>query len=56
LLFFGVLMTGTAASALLTLAFDPAAGWWVLGGWGAAFSLLFAGIDYHWNRRNPASR
>ncbi|MEP7180929.1 MAG: hypothetical protein ABI886_01935 [Betaproteobacteria bacterium] len=56
LLFFGVLMTGTAASALLTLAFGPAAGWWVLGGWCAAFSLLFAGIDYHWNRRNPDPR
>lgn len=56
LLAFGVLMIGTASSALWTLAVDPASGWLVLAAWAAAFLLLYAGIDYHWNRRNPASR
>ncbi len=56
LLFFGVLMTGTATSALFTLASDATVGWLVLGAWCVVFFLLFAGIDYHWNRRTPASR
>lgn len=56
LLFFGVLMTGTATSALLTLALAPAAGWAVLAAWTAAFLLLCAMIDYHWNRRHQAPR
>lgn len=51
LLFYGVLIAGTSASALFTLAAAPAAGWRVLGAWAAAIALLFAGIDYHWRKR-----
>jgi UDP-N-acetylmuramyl pentapeptide phosphotransferase/UDP-N-acetylglucosamine-1-phosphate transferase len=53
LLFFGVLIAGTCASALFTLATDATAGWWVLGAWAAAFGALFAGIDYHWRKTPP---
>jgi len=56
LLCFGVLMTGTATSALFTLVRDSRAGWLVLGAWCAAFLLLCAGIDYHWKRRTPPTR
>ena len=51
LLFYGVLIAGTSASALYTLAAAPRAGWWVLAAWSAAIGALFAGIDYHWRRR-----
>jgi UDP-N-acetylmuramyl pentapeptide phosphotransferase/UDP-N-acetylglucosamine-1-phosphate transferase len=51
LLFYGVLIAGTSASALFTLATAPAAGWPVLGAWAAAIAMLFAGIDYHWRKR-----
>ncbi len=50
LLFYGVLIAGTCASALFTLASDAAAGWWMLGAWSAAIGALFAGIDYHWRK------
>ena len=56
LLFYGVLITGTSASALFTLASGPAAGWRVLGAWTAAIGVLFAGIDYHWRRFSPRPR
>jgi len=49
-LFYVVLIAGTSASALFTLATDPAAGWWVLGSWASAIGVLFAGIDYHWRK------
>lgn len=53
---YGVLMTGTASSALFALVRDAKAGWSLLGAWCLVFLLFFVGIDYHWNRRNPASR
>lgn len=53
LLFYSVLMIGTAASALYVLAVAPDAGGWLLGGWAAAIGVLFAGIDYHWGKRRP---
>lgn len=56
LLFYGVLIAGTSASALATLAADPGAGWPVLGAWVAAIAALFAGIDYLWRRRLPSRR
>ena len=52
LLFYGVLIVGTSASALFTLAVVPAAGWWVFAAWIFAIGALFAGIDYHWRRRS----
>jgi UDP-N-acetylmuramyl pentapeptide phosphotransferase/UDP-N-acetylglucosamine-1-phosphate transferase len=51
LLFYGVLIAGTSASALFTLATAPAAGWAVLGAWSIAITMLFAAIDYHWRKR-----
>ena len=56
LLAFGVLMAGTVASALATLAMDPDAGWIVTAAWSAALGAFFAGIDYHWRNRVPAHR
>jgi UDP-N-acetylmuramyl pentapeptide phosphotransferase/UDP-N-acetylglucosamine-1-phosphate transferase len=56
LLFYGVLIAGTSASALFTLMTGPAAGWRVLGAWVAAVGVLFAGIDYHWRRKYPGPR
>jgi UDP-N-acetylmuramyl pentapeptide phosphotransferase/UDP-N-acetylglucosamine-1-phosphate transferase len=56
LLFYGVLIAGTSASALFTLASGPAAGWRVLGAWTAAIGVLFAGIDYHWRKFSPRPR
>jgi UDP-N-acetylmuramyl pentapeptide phosphotransferase/UDP-N-acetylglucosamine-1-phosphate transferase len=53
LLFYGVLIAGTSASALFTLTSGPAAGWRVLGAWTAAIGVLFAGIDYHWRKFSP---
>ena len=53
LLFYGVLIMGTSASALFTLATGPAAGWRVLAAWLLVIGVLFAGIDYHWRRRFP---
>jgi UDP-GlcNAc:undecaprenyl-phosphate/decaprenyl-phosphate GlcNAc-1-phosphate transferase len=53
LLFYGVLIAGTSASALFVLAAAPHAGWWVLAAWTAAIGALFAGIDYHWRKRRP---
>ena len=51
LLFYGILIVGTSASASFTLAVAPGAGWPVLAAWIAAIGVLFAGIDYHWRRR-----
>ena len=56
LLVFGVLMVGTTASALATLAADPGAGWTVIAAWSVATAALFSGIDYHWRHRTPAHR
>jgi len=53
LLFYVVLIAGTSASAVFTLAIDSAAGWWVFGAWAAAIGVLFAGIDYHWRKNLP---
>lgn len=53
LLFFGVLIVGTTASALFTLATAPDAGWRVFGAWVLVIGVLFAGIDYHWRGRSP---
>ena len=51
LLFYAVLIVGTSASALYTLAIAPGAGWSVTGAWVVAIGGVFAGIDYHWRRR-----
>ena len=56
LLFYGVLVAGSSASALFTLTSGPAAGWQVLGAWSAAIGVLFAGIDYHWRKYSPRPR
>ncbi|HET7098212.1 MAG TPA: glycosyl transferase [Casimicrobiaceae bacterium] len=56
LLFYGVLVAGTSASAYVALATDPAAGWPVLGAWTVAIGGFFAGIDYHWRRCSPGQR
>jgi UDP-GlcNAc:undecaprenyl-phosphate GlcNAc-1-phosphate transferase len=56
LLFYGVLVAGTSASACVVLATDPAAGWQVLGAWTIAIGGVFAGIDYHWRRCSPGQR
>jgi UDP-GlcNAc:undecaprenyl-phosphate GlcNAc-1-phosphate transferase len=52
LLFYGVLIVGTSASALFTLAVMPGEGWRVLLAWILVIGALFAGIDYHWRRRS----
>src|SRR5262249_4737095 len=54
LFFFGVLMVGTATSALIALAIDPAIGWSVTAAWGIALGAVFSGIDYHWRNRTTA--
>lgn len=51
LLCFGVLMLGTAASALCALLVAPTAGWIVLGAWIAIHAAFFACIEYHWRKR-----
>jgi len=56
LVFYGVLVAGTCASALFALATGPATGWRVLGAWVVAIGVLFAGIDYHWRRGSPRQR
>jgi UDP-N-acetylmuramyl pentapeptide phosphotransferase/UDP-N-acetylglucosamine-1-phosphate transferase len=56
LLFYGVLVVGTCASAVFALAAGPAAGWWVLGAWSVAIGVLYAGIDYHWRKCSPDQR
>ena len=53
LLFYSVLIVGTSASALFTLARGPATGWRVFGAWVLVIGVLFSGIDYHWRRRSP---
>jgi len=50
LLFYGILIIGTTASASYTLAVVPGAGWQVLAAWIAGIGVLFAGIDYLWRR------
>jgi hypothetical protein len=52
LLFYGVLVAGTSASAYLALATRPAAGWQVLGAWSVAIgsfspALIIIGADAH---------
>jgi UDP-N-acetylmuramyl pentapeptide phosphotransferase/UDP-N-acetylglucosamine-1-phosphate transferase len=56
LLFYGVLVAGTSASAYVALATLPAAGWQVLGAWSVAIGSFFAGIDYHWRRCSAGQR
>ena len=55
LVFYGVLMAGTGASAVFTLLVHGP-GWLVLGAWSAAIAALFAGIDYHCKVRHQESR
>jgi len=50
LLFYGILIIGTTASASYTLAVVPGAGWQVLAAWIAGIGVLFAGIDYLWRK------
>ena len=49
---YSTLMLGTATSALAALVHAPASGASVLGLWLAALLLLYAGIEYHWQRGN----
>ena len=56
LLCFSVLMVGTTASALVTLATDPGVGWGVTAAWTMGLCALFSGIDYHWRHRTPLLR
>jgi type IV secretory pathway VirB2 component (pilin) len=56
LVFYGVLVAGTCASALFALATGPATGWRVLGAWVVAIGVLFAGIDYQWRKFLPRPR
>jgi UDP-N-acetylmuramyl pentapeptide phosphotransferase/UDP-N-acetylglucosamine-1-phosphate transferase len=51
LLFYAVLIIGTSASALYTLAVAPGFGWSVTAAWIVAIGAVFAGIDHHWRRR-----
>src|SRR6185295_8358491 len=51
LLFYAVLIVGTSASAVYTLAVAPGFGWSVMAAWIVAIGALFAGIDYRWRRR-----
>jgi len=51
LVFYAVLITGTSASALYTLAVAPDSGWSVMAAWVVAIGGLFAAIDYHWRSR-----
>lgn len=52
---YGLLMAGTAASAVVTLRIEPNAGWLVLTAWCLALWLVFLCIDYHWRRRSLTS-
>jgi UDP-GlcNAc:undecaprenyl-phosphate/decaprenyl-phosphate GlcNAc-1-phosphate transferase len=54
LLVYAAVMAGTAFTALATLTVRPAYGWGALFAWIAVIAALFARIDYHWLRRNPA--
>ena len=56
LLFYGLLIAGTSASACFALAMRPAAGWQVVGAWTLAIGGFFAGIDYHWRRCSSGQR
>lgn len=52
---YGALAAGSSATAVAVLAVAPEAGGWALLAWVAVVAALFAGIDYHWRRRAPAS-
>ena len=56
LLVYGVLIAGTVASALATLAVAPDAGWTVVAAWSGAFAVLFGGIEYSWRQHTPNPR
>jgi hypothetical protein len=48
-------MAGVAATALTMLVVRPERGWWALAAWVVVVAALFLRIDYHWNRKRPAS-
>lgn len=48
---YAALMLGTAVSAVAALVFSPQLGPWLIVGWGAVLTILYASIDYHWRRR-----
>lgn len=52
---YGGLMAGTSVTALVCRLAAPAAGWWALCAWCAVVFMLYASIDYHWQRRKDAS-
>ena len=54
LVIYGVLMLGSAISAVLAVAIEPQAGWAVLIVWCALLAMMFGGIDYHWARRRSS--
>jgi UDP-N-acetylmuramyl pentapeptide phosphotransferase/UDP-N-acetylglucosamine-1-phosphate transferase len=56
LLTYAAIIALTSASALYTLAREPASGWWVLAAWITAFAALFATLDYHWRKRFPGTQ
>ncbi len=47
---YGLLMAGTAATAIVALAYAPGFGTWALGAWALGMAAFFAAIDYHWKR------
>jgi UDP-GlcNAc:undecaprenyl-phosphate/decaprenyl-phosphate GlcNAc-1-phosphate transferase len=55
LLGFAAVMAGVAATALTMLVVRPERGWWALAAWVVVVAALFLRIDYHWNRKRPAS-
>jgi len=48
---YGVLMLGSAGSAVAALVWAPDVGPWLTVGWTAVLALLYVSIDYHWRRR-----
>jgi len=48
LVVYGVLATGSSATAVAVLSTAPSAGAWALAVWVALLATFFAGIDYHW--------
>jgi len=47
---YGLLMAGTAVTALACRLRAPDAGWWALAAWCVVAFMLFATIDYHWRK------
>ena len=48
---YGVLMLGSAGSAVAALVWAPDLGPWLTVGWTTILALLYVSIDYHWRHR-----